>query len=387
MSLTKKRSIQVMAVTRPFGKINDWPTAAAAGVTCRIVDRLSPEAESRLTGFLSRGCDYSFMQHWSWPDLVGSTRIQRFRYLWCERQGEILLSGVLRFTTLFPGRYLAFFPRGPVTRRVSDLEACLQPVMSTLRQSGVCTILLNPRWEGAEAEAVRAVLAEHGFHEVERANQSMYSATGVIALDRSDDEIFAHFKSRCRRDIRASARAGLIVRRVTSEDHARRFAEMYEAFVRLKQLDVAGKPRVMDQYHHIRRHGGAMQVAELDGQLVGGITALREGARATINIIASMPLTQNISRSYPMVWETARQAKSEGCRSLDLAGLPDENDADEGDRGRLLFKMAFNPDCVRLVPLHAAMLRPFSHALLYPMRQAYLRSPLRRHVAPMLRRR
>ena len=81
-----------------------------------------------------------------------------------------------------------------------------------------------------------------------------------------------------------------------------------------------------------------------------------------------------------------RVMKAQGCREFDLAGVPFEDDEDAGKQKRQFFKAAFNPRVAHLVPIHAAVLRPLSHAFLFRARQAYRRSSLRHHLTPLLRR-
>ena len=357
------------------------------GVVCRLEDTPIPEHEARIDDFLVASPATSFMQRVPWSRLVPLSRLQRFRYLWCEHSGRLLLAGVVRFTVLCPGRYLAWFPRGPVVREIPDLQRCLSQVKEVLRRAGVCTVLMNPRWEDGNAEEVCRVLVGHGFREVPRANQSMYEITGNIDLTPSEDEIFAGFETRCRNDIRRAARKGLIVRPAETEADAIRFRTLFAEFGAKKARDIYAHPDPVDQWRFVQAEGGAFLLTEINGELIGGLVAFREGSRAVLYILPSRPISTTVPRSHPPLWEAMRIMKGKGCREFDLGGLPHEDIVDESKQKIKFFKRAFQPRVVRLVPIHVAALHPVSHAALFWARQAYRRSSLRRRIGPMLWRR
>lgn len=356
------------------------------GLACRLVDELTAEQHARLDAFLAASPATSYMQRLSWPTLAPLSRLQRFRYLWCERDGDLVLGGVVRFTKLFPGRYLAVFPRGPVVRHISDLGPCLPQVKESLRRAGASTVLMNPRWEDRDALEVHRTLVEHGFNEVPRAEQAMYPITGLVDLTRPEEDILASFKQRCRRHLRGAARKGLTVRPAASEEDAARLKKLVVEFGLDKGLDVGAQPDLMDQWRFVQAEGGVFLLAEVEGQLVGGHVAFREGSRAVWMVMASTPVMPKLPRSYNLLWEALRLMKGLGCAEFDLAGVPFEGDEDEGKQKRQFFKAAFNPRVAHLVPIHAAVLRPLSHAFLFRARQAYRRSSLRHHLTPLLRR-
>lgn len=361
-------------------------TAERAGVVCHLADELTPETEARLDAFLSKCPSATSKQTVHWPGLAPATRLQRFRYLWCEDSGELLLGGVVRFTRLFPGRRLAAFDRGPVFREILNLDRCLPQVMATLRRAGVCTVLMNPRWEDSNAERVHRVLVDHGFRELDRVDQPTYSVTGVVDLTRPKDEIFAGFQGRGRRGIRSAARKGLTVRPAVTNEDAARFRTLFAEFAADRGINLAEKPDVMDQWRFVQKQNGAFLLAEFRGALVGGLLVFREGARAIVLTAASVGRFPALARSHSLIWEAMLRMKRSGCQEFDFAGLTNDGDTNEQFLKTHFFKMAFNPRVVRLVPIHAAALRPLSHTVLFPIRQAYRRSPVRQYLGPLLKR-
>jgi lipid II:glycine glycyltransferase (peptidoglycan interpeptide bridge formation enzyme) len=280
---------------------------------------------------------------------------------------------------------LAALPRGPVFKTIDALDQCLPLIAETLRRSGVCTLLMNPRWEGSGAALVHEALLRHGFLELPRSEQALHAATGMIDLTRSEGEILAGFKQRCRRQIRAAERKGLIVRPARDEADAMRFAPLLHAFSRRKGFDIAGLPSVMQQWSMTQSGNGSFLLAELNDELVGGHVALCEGKRGFWLVLASDDSASDVPRGYLLLWEGMRQMKRLGCTSFDLAGLPDGKSSDGKEAGREQFKLAFDPQLVQLVRMHVKPLRPVSHAILFRARQAYRQSSLRRYLTPLLR--
>jgi len=361
-------------------------TVQRQGLVCTLAPSPPPQTKERLGDFLAGSPAVAYTQTGIWPEIAPVTKLQHLRYLWCEDSERLLLAGVARFTRLFPGYVIAALARGPVVYEPGDLDRCLPIMMDVFHRAGVSTLLVDPFWSDKEAEHVSGILAHHGFRVVNRADQPSYMVTGYVDLMRSEEEIFAGFKSRCRRHIRRAERQGLAVRPVESERDIVAFDALFQDFARRKKLDVAGRPALIDQWRYVREMGGAFLLAEVDGRLVGGHVAFREGERAVWVTMASDDSPSDMPRSYNLLWEAMRCMKGAGCRYFDLAGLSPDGSEDEGQKNRDFFKLSFNPRRVTLVPTHVAALRPMQHALFYKARQAYRRSQLRRYVTPLLKR-
>ena len=370
----------------------DTSTAAAPTIRCYLTDHVDADAATHVDAFVTASPYPSQLQRPSWVELAPTSRLQRFVYLRCEADGELVLTALVRLTCVFPGRYLAVMQRGPIFRDVADLDAALPAVMRTLREAGACTLLMNPRWEDAGAEEVKTVLRAHGGTPLPRGRSPMHSATGLVDLTRAEDDILAGFHKRGRKDIARAVRRGLVVRRVETEEDAHRLRALRVAMSERKGLEDGGQADLVAQWHALhskKAEEGVGLVAEVEGEMVGGLVVGREGDRAIIRGGGSLPVRSRIPRLHNLYWEAMRHMKAQGCREFDVAGLPDpesNGEVSEDERNRAFFKMTFNPRSVRLVPVHVVALRPVSHALLFRARQWYRRSPVRRVVGPLLAR-
>lgn len=361
----------------------------AAPLTCTLDAQLDAAAEAALDAFVL-GCPYPTQQQRPlWRRVAPLSRLQDLRYLRCEDEDGLFLTGVVRCTRLFAGRFLAVFQRGPSFRDPADLDRALPEIKATLRRAGACTVMMNPRWEDEGAERVAAVLATHGFAPMPFSEVSTHTATGLVDLRPDEADVFATFKSRGRTDIRKAERKGIIVRPVQTDHDAEALRQMREQLSRHKGLDDAGQPDVVDQWR-LQVDGleaGVSLLAEVDGAPVSGLVVGCEGARGIIRGGGALPHPTKLPREAPLFWEAMRRLKALGCTEFDVAGMPDPRSSepvDEGERRREHFKNTFKPRLALLVPPHVAPLQPVSHAVLFRARQRYRRSPLKRIVRPLL---
>jgi lipid II:glycine glycyltransferase (peptidoglycan interpeptide bridge formation enzyme) len=353
--------------------------------TCRLVANLDSAEVERFDRFVRTAPHTVYSQTATGAAAARTSRLQHFRYLCCEDRQSLSLTGVVRFTRLAPSRYLATMSRGPIFTDPDVLDRCLPQVISKLKGAGACTILMNPRWEGTGAQLVEEILIRHGFAALPEDEQTVHAVTGMVDLTRSEEAILAGFKQRCRRQIRKAERMGLVVRPAQSEDDARRFEPLFENFSRRKGFDIAGLPKVADQWR-LAQDRGVFLLAEVGGKLVGAHVALQEGSRGFWLVLASDDDQADVPRGYTLLWEGMRHMKQRGCTVFDLAGMADGEVTDSGEANRMQFKSAFDPEPVKLVRIHSRGIMPVSHAILFRARQAYRRSGLRRHLAPFLQR-
>lgn len=366
------------------------PTAArsASEIVCRLQDSLTPEEAARFDQFAAAAPYASYMQKTSWVKLAPITRLRRFLFLTCHEGDQLSVAGLARLTKLFPGRYLARFERGPMFSNVEDFERALPHILDRLREAGVCTALMNPRWEEDGAARVEKILADQGMRKLAAASQAMHSATGLVDLQRTEEEILAGFQKRCQRDIKRAVKKGLHVRPAANEDEARTIRGRRKELAAMRNIDDLGQPDLLDQWRAFQgEEEGVLLLAEAEGQIIGGLAVVREGNRAIIRGGGAVPVLPKLPRTHNLIWESMRLLKAEGCTSYDLAGMPDDEDVDEDEKRRQFFKLAFNPRIVKLVPTYVAALRPLDHAVLFRARQWYQRSGLRRLVGPLLLRR
>lgn len=360
---------------------------AERSVVCRLSRELTPDEEARFDEFTGEGPHASYMQKTSWVNLAPSQLLRSFLFITCEERGSLILAGLARLAGLYRGRYLAKFQRGPVFKDTALLDRALPHVLAALREAGACTAVMNPRWQDGGAEEVEAVFASHGMRKLPERDQSMYTATALVDLEPSEDEIFARFERRCRKDIRRGVKKGVTVRPAATEDEARLVRGRRRELAALRDFEDLGQPDLVDQWRSFQENGdGSLLLAEAQGQVLAGLAVATEGSRAVARSGGGPPILPAVPRMHNLIWEAMREFKARGCITFDLAGVLDGKSSDKAGERRDFFKMSFNPKIVRLVPMYCAALRPVDHAVFFRAWRWYRRTPLKKILGPAFRR-
>jgi len=355
-------------------------------LVCSLSSNLTAEEAARLDAFTDSGPHASYMQKTSWVDLSPSRRLRHFLFLTCAEGGELRVAGLARLTKLWAGRYLARFQRGPVFNEIEHFDRALPYILKALREAGVCTAIMNPRWENDGARDVESLLASHGMMRMSARDQSMYTSTALVDLNRREEEIFESFERRCRKDIRRGVKKGVTVRPAANEEEARLVRGRREELVALRNFESFGHPDLVDQWRAFQKNkDGLLLLAEAEGQVIAGLAVAKEGDRAVARGGGAPPILPAVPRLHNLLWESMRLFKERGCTVYDLAGALDQESADAAEKNRDFFKQAFNPRIVQLVPAYCAALNPTEHAVLFNAWRWYRRSPLKKVAGKLLR--
>jgi len=357
-------------------------------LNCNFVFELSTEMRERFDDFINQQVSGTFMQSPEWTKLVPLSKIQRYGYIWCEDGEELLMVGIVRLTQLFFNRYIGVFQRGPVFKGIKNIEVIMPKIKKYLKDIGVFTVIMNPYWKEDSADQVSVILKKSGFKELPRNERTLNSTTAIVDLVPNKEEIFAGFKTRCRRNIRKAERHGVIIRVADNERDANMFQDIHDSMAKEKGMDISGFPNIVKLWQTIQKNNnGLFLVAELDNKIIGGIISIREGKRAYLQVIASSSQLPKIPQTSILYWECMQMMKDSGCEEFDMVGFPDggiENAISKQEKNRAYYKLEFNPNVVRLVPSHAARLLPLSHFIFFKARQKYLHSSLRPYIRSII---
>ena len=348
-------------------------------LSCRLAAELAADERDAFAAFVAGSPAASHQQMPVWPGIVPPSPLHRYRFLTCRRDGALVMTAVMRFTRILPGRHLVTLPRGPVVHDPRLLGEGLEAVARVARAAGGISLTVNPRWP---EEETGPVLACRGFRPLPARDQKMHTATGLIDLTPEPEAILASFKQRCRRSIRIGGKSGLILRRLAPADDPRPYEAFWRGFVRRKGFDTGGVPDLSGQMELADSLGGAVIVGEYDGECLGLLTSIRHGDRGYFLAAASSDRHPSIPKTYIILWHSLLTMREMGCRTYDLAGMPEHEPRDEGERNRMQFKQTFNPRHVRLCTRHIRVLRPVEHAMCFDLLRGlrHLRRQVRRAV-------
>jgi lipid II:glycine glycyltransferase (peptidoglycan interpeptide bridge formation enzyme) len=324
--------------------------------------------------FLRDGPFAAYQQSRAWAAVAPA----HSRRAWCFFRAfdgeELVGAGVIRSTRLAMGYLLASLHRGPVVHDPDRLEPVLRALCRALRAERYCSVQLAPRVRGRMLPAMAEALRAAGFAPLPPARRPLHNVTGIVWLDKPEEEVLAGFKQRARRAIRQAEKAGIAVRAVTGAEDIARFQRVLGAFAAARpDYDMSGQPDAIGQARLIDALGGAMLLAERDGEAIGAHAFVRQADEAIWLSLATVERGGGASPSYPLLWEGMRRARAAGAVGYDLAGLADEASDDAGEAGRNQFKTAFAPLRRVMPPVQMAALAPVPHTLLYGAREAYRR--------------
>jgi lipid II:glycine glycyltransferase (peptidoglycan interpeptide bridge formation enzyme) len=258
---------------------------------------------------------------------------------------------------------LAYVPMGPVGNWLPTL---LPDLDQLCRQRGAFALKVEP--DHLQPPSLEALLSDHGFRPSAQSIQPR--RTLVIDLEPGEEEILARMHQKTRYNIRLAARKGVNVQTWNDLDSFGRMTRETAARDRFGAHVAEYYRRAYDLFHPT----GACEifVAEYEGQALASVMVFAHDARAWYLYGASTRQHRNLMPTYLLQWEAMRWAKSQGCSSYDLWGVPDEDRAklesefphrSDGLWGVYRFKRGFGGDLVRSMGAWDRVYRPLKYQL------------------------
>jgi lipid II:glycine glycyltransferase (peptidoglycan interpeptide bridge formation enzyme) len=260
---------------------------------------------------------------------------------------------------------VAYVPKGPLVNWTDDAltGALLDALHHLCRRQRAIFLKIEPDEEDRPALAQR--LQAWGFRPSPQTIQPR--RTILIDLTPAPDNILAQMKSKTRYNIRLAERKGVTVRAGTEHD--------LDAFYRL-MLITAERDRfgVHSRAYYetvyqlfVPRGIGRLLLAEYEGELIAGVMVFAWGDKAWYMYGASSDAHRERMPNYLLQWQAMLWAKSHGCRTYDLWGIPDEDeetleahflDRHDGLWGVYRFKRGFGGRVLRYVGAWDQVYRP-----------------------------
>lgn len=333
----------------------------------------------------------AIMQAPVWPTLAAPSRLQSYRFFVCrDEAGEVISSGCVRLTHLYPGRFAAALKRGPCTKTPEDLVRVMPLLEAALRDIGAISIAVNPHWQDEAAARCESLLSDGGYIRVPRHEQTLPTATAMIDVTASEEKILSGFSQRRRRDLRMTGDKAVEVRPVKTREDAVRLSRIMKEMAASTGMETDSQHDFVAHFQVLgdNPNAGTMNAAYVGGVLLGGSVCYREAERSCALLVATSPGMRGSGRSTALYWQNVLDAKRLGCTELDLVGYPDPRLAHSGRAaGRQQFKDSFRPQIVILPPIMVKALRPLEARLYQRVRRLYRQSPLRPRLKAILQRR
>jgi len=305
------------------------------------------------------------LQSWAWGEL-------KARFGWQVRRvaaGSACAQVLFRPLPAGLGT-IAYVPKGPAADlgdRVA-LESLLDAIAPLARQLRAICLKVEPNVED-NPETV-AHLRALGFRPSPQTVQPR--RTIVLDLAAEPEAILARMKSKTRYNIRLAGRRGVTVRPGGADDLSA-FYRLMEITARRDGFGIHSRAYYEAVYHLFIAPGqGRLLLAEYEGRLLAGLIVLAFGGTAIYMYGASSDAHRNRMPTYLLQWEAIRWAKERGCRTYDLWGVPDEEEATleaeftrrrDGLWGVYRFKRGFGGRLVRSVGAWDRVYAPLRYRL------------------------
>ncbi|HUX75194.1 MAG TPA: peptidoglycan bridge formation glycyltransferase FemA/FemB family protein [Anaerolineae bacterium] len=266
---------------------------------------------------------------------------------------------------------LAYVPRGPLVDWTDEeqVAALLAALDHAVQSRGAIALTLEPDLpdEPAHRERMRTL----GFHP---APFSAVQPRRTIVVDLSPDEatIQVAMKSKTRYNVRLAARRGVAVREATEADLPA-FHALMAATAARDRFGVHA-PAYYEAAHRlfVPRGWARLLLAEVEREPVAALMVFALPPRAWYFYGASSDAHREKMPTYLLQWEAMRWARSLGCTTYDLWGVPDEDEAKleaeftqrrDGLWGVYRFKRGFGGQLVRSVGAWDQVYAPMRYQL------------------------
>ncbi|MBS3753252.1 MAG: peptidoglycan bridge formation glycyltransferase FemA/FemB family protein [Anaerolineales bacterium] len=226
------------------------------------------------------------------------------------------------FQTLPMGFQIGYLPRGPLfssesTWKTQKWDEFLDGLDQICQERRAILLKMEPDlWE---SEVDPEQVPPSGFKPSSHAIQP--PRTIVVSLQEEEDEILMRMKSKTRYNARLARRKEVVVR--TSSD-LEGFYQLLETTADRADFGIHSLSYYQRMFELFAPKGACqLFVAEYKEQPLASIMVFTRGKRAWYFYGASSPEHRDRMPTYLVQWEAMRWAKSVGCDSYDLWGVPD----------------------------------------------------------------
>ncbi len=263
-----------------------------------------------------------------------------------DSHGSIRASALV-LVKRFPPPFKPFLycPRGPVCD-VTDQES-LKDILQGLEELAgryhAYSCKLDPPIDETDSRAVYALRNAGLRFTAWQPDDLTIQCRNNYVLDiggRSEEELLASFKSKCRYNIRLAQRKGVTCK-VYGKERLADFQRLMEETKDRDGFDMRSESyfaRMLDSLgEHCR-----LYLCEYQGQALSGAICVQYGGRTTYLYGASTAAHREVMPNYLMQWEMMRWAVESGCHTYDFGGVPHWYDPDHPNNGVYRFKTGFN---------------------------------------------
>ncbi len=324
--------------------------------------------------FVAQTPSFGLFQSWQWGEFKQKMGWLAYRIA-VEEQGEIIAGAQMLIKSLPAGIVsIAYIPRGPLCDWF-DRETTLlllDGLHRIARQHRAIFLKIEPPLVNSVENS--QILEEYSFLASRRKNQPRN--TIIVNLDQDLEFVLSQMRKKTRKYILRSKRQGV---RITIGDR-----DSLPAFHRLMQETAKRGKFVVQSLDYFESKWEAFSkldqcvllLAWHGKELLAGDMTFRFGAHAADFYGGSLKIHPDLHLDYLLIWEAINWAKSKGCVTFDLWGIPDDvNGIFEEDKrlfvhrknglwGVYQFKSGFSQNVVSYVGPYDYPYSPILYAIL-----------------------
>lgn len=239
---------------------------------------------------------------------------------------------------------ILYAPRGPVCfpEETFLLSSLMQGVIQIAKKYHACLFRVDPMIE-SENYHFSGAMACLGFTHIPNANEDttvQCRSHYILPLaGKTENEIFASFKSKWRYNIRLAQRKGVQCRSYGTE-RLDDFMKLMEETGRRDNFAIRSRSyfaRLMESFGSSCR----LYLCEYEGTVLSGAIAIQYAGKTSYVYGASSSLHRNLMPCYLMQWSMIQWAIRSGCTIYDFQGIPHYDDPSHPNYGVYRFKQGF----------------------------------------------
>ena len=264
----------------------------------------------------------SLFQSWSWGEFKEKMGWKAFR-VGIEQDGQIVAGAQMLIKSIAFGKVsVAYVPGGPVGNWLE--EGIALKLFSELHRIAIDhkAIFLKVEPVLPKSSTIEKVLRKHQFRASSYTNQA--AATIVVDITPDLDDILARMHKKTRYNIRYAKRKGVVVREGNRED-LRTFGQLLQNLGRREGFAPRNLEYLEIEWDTLHPEGLLkLFVATYQEKILSIHMSALFGENAIYLHGASSGEHKNLMPNYLIMWEAIKWAKSQGCKTFDLWGIPEE---------------------------------------------------------------
>lgn len=271
-------------------------------------------SKSEWDAFISKVENPHILQTTPWGQLKASFGWRYVNVVAGDSGAQVLIKRVL------PGINLAYIPKGPIGGNWDRLW----PEIDAICQANRCVFLkVEPdvwKEDNEDGEGDQNNIPAH-FIQSQHSIQPMQ--TIIVDISGEEKLILGRMKQKTRYNINLALKRNV---KVKSHTDLTTFYDLMEITGERDQFGIHSLAYYQKAFDLFHGHDMCqLLVAEYNKAPISALLAFRSGNRAWYFYGASSNLHRDRMPNYLLQWEAMRWAKSQGCVSYDLWGVPDVN--------------------------------------------------------------